>query len=182
MAYLTSFKSSMLRQHWWPSRRKRVGVVFTEKSQAGIIHSILAQLSPVWQELCVEKTLTREIFQIFSIWTFEKGCQQRSFYSQRLKLMQKLELYFTSPRRTAGPSSDLMDDLSDQSVKDSCLFSLAQDNVSVDLPIVTNHSPQTYQALSKSHQNFLYWQEPIMLVYFRYSSTSTSSWSLGRSV
>ena len=58
-----------------------------------------------------------------------------------------------------------MDDLSDQSVKDSCLFSLVQDNVSVDLPPVTNHSPQTCQALSKSQQNFLRWQEPIMLVY-----------------
>ena len=132
MAYLTSFKSSMPHQHWWPSRRKQwVGVVFTEKSQAGIIH-YLAQLYPAWQELCVEKTLTREIFQIFSIWTFEKGCQQCSFYSQPCKLMQKLELYFTSPWRTAGPSSDLMDDLSDQSVKDSCLFSLVQDRVSVD--------------------------------------------------
>ena len=182
MAYLTSLKSSMPHQHWWPSRRKQwVGVVFTEKSQAGII-LYLAQLSPVLRELCMEKTLTWEIFQIVSIWMFEKGCQQCSFYSQRCKLMQKLELYFTSPWRTAGPSSDLMDDLSDQSVKDSCLFSLAQDNVSVDLPPVTNHSPQTYQALSKSHQNFLCWQEPIMPVYSRYSSTSTSSCSLGRSV
>ena len=104
MAYLTSFKSGMPRQHWWPSRRiRRVVVVFTEESQVGIIHSLLAQLSSVWQELCVEKTLTREFFKIFSIWTFVEGRQQCSFYSRRCKRMRELELYFTSSWRTARP-------------------------------------------------------------------------------
>ena len=58
-------------------------------------------------------------------------------------------------------SSDLMDDLSDQSAKDSSLFSLAKDDLSVDLSPVTNHSPKTRHALSKSRQNSLCWQEPL---------------------
>ena len=36
--------------------------VFTEEPQVGI-HSLPANLSPVWQEFCVEKTLTKEIFK-----------------------------------------------------------------------------------------------------------------------
>ena len=89
MAYSTSFKSSMPRQHSGPWRRKRrVGVDFTEESQVGII---------VWQEFCMKKTLTREFFKIFSLRTFEKGRQQCSFYSRRCKRMRELELYFTSP-------------------------------------------------------------------------------------
>ena len=42
-------------------------------------------------------------FYIFSIWTFEKGRQQRTFYSRRCKRKQELELYFTSPWGTARP-------------------------------------------------------------------------------
>ena len=38
-----------------------------------------------------------------------------------------------------------------------------------------NHSPKTCQALWKSRQNFLCCQEPIMLVYSRYSLITTSS-------
>ena len=51
----------------------------------------------------MEKTLTTEFFKIFSIWTFEKGRQQCSFHCRRCKRMRELELYRTSPRRTARP-------------------------------------------------------------------------------
>ena len=64
MAYLTSFKSSMPCQHWWPSkRRRRVGVSSFYCGPKIGIHSLLVHLSPVWKELCVEKTLTKEIFK-----------------------------------------------------------------------------------------------------------------------
>ena len=44
-----------------------------------------------------------------------------------------------------------------------------------NLSPVKNQSPKTCQALWKSHQSFLCWQESIMLVYSRYSSITTSS-------
>ena len=70
----------------------------------------------------MEKTLTTEFFKIFSIWTFEKGRQQCSFHCRRCKRMRELELYLEEQQ---DRSSDLMDDLSDKSAKDSSLFSLA---------------------------------------------------------
>ena len=53
--------------------------------------------------LCGKDPDQRIFFENFSIWTFEKGRQQCSFYSSRCERMREHELYFTSPWRTARP-------------------------------------------------------------------------------
>ena len=99
--------------------------VFTLETQVGI-HSLLANLSPVWKELGVEKTLTKEIFKssLFDvrlrkavnnahfIVAGENECESSSCTSHLLEEQQ-------------DRLSDSMDDLFDQTAKDSSLFSLA---------------------------------------------------------
>ena len=126
----------------------------------------------------MEKTLTKEIFKSSLFERLRKAVNNAHFIVAGVNECESSSSTSHLLEEQQDRSSDLMDDLSDQSAKDSSLFSLAKDDVSVDLPPVTNHSPKTRQALSKSRKNFLRWQEPITLVYSRYSSTSTSSSSL----
>ena len=49
------------------------------------------------KELCVEKTLTKEIFKSSLFERLRKAINNAHFYSRRCKRMRELELYFTSP-------------------------------------------------------------------------------------
>ena len=105
MAYLTCFKNSIRRQHWWPLRRKRlVGVSsfhwgVTSRNYTPSAGTAFSGLAGTLRG----KDLDQRIFSIFSIWTFEKGRQQCSFYSRRCKRTRELEHYFRSSWRTAIP-------------------------------------------------------------------------------
>ena len=89
MAYLTSVKSSMPCQHWWPSKRKqRVGV-----SSFYCGATSRKTLSAGTSFSCLEGTRRGK--------DPEKSRQQCTFYSRRRKRRRELELYFTSPWGTA---------------------------------------------------------------------------------
>ena len=90
MAYLTSFKSSMPRQHWWPSRRKRrVGGVFTGESQVGIKHALCWQRFLFFGRNSAWKRPWLDNF--FKPSPFERW--EWSFKSRRCKRMLELKLY-----------------------------------------------------------------------------------------
>ena len=90
------------------------------------IHSLLAHLSLVWKELCVEKTLTKEIFKSSLFERLRKAVNnaphfivagvnefESSSSTSHLLEEQQSRLY------------DSMDDLFYQKAKDSSPFSLA---------------------------------------------------------
>ena len=98
--------------------------VFTVEPQVGI-HSLLAHLSPVWKELCVEKTLTKEIFKSSLCERFRKAVNNAHFI-----VAGENECESSSPtshllEEQQDRLSYSMDDLSDQTAKDASLFSLA---------------------------------------------------------
>ena len=95
--------------------------VFIVEPQVGVL-SLLTHLSPVWKELGVEKTLTKEIFKssLFErlrkavngahfIVAGENECESSSSTSHLLEEQQ-------------DRLSDSMDDLFDQTAKDLSLF------------------------------------------------------------
>ena len=119
--------------------------VFTEEPHVGI-HSLLAHLSPVWQELCLEKTLTKEIFRSSLFELLRKavnnahfivaGVNERESSSSTLALLhislknRRRIIWFNGrPFWSNGEGFKSFF---------SCL-----DDVSVDVPPVTNHSPKS---------------------------------------
>ena len=98
--------------------------VFTEEPQVGI-HSLLAHLSPVWQELCMEKTLTKEIFKSSLFERLRKAVNNAHFIATGVDECESSSSTSHLIEEQQDRSSDSMDDLFDQTAKDSSLFSLA---------------------------------------------------------
>ena len=107
MAYLTSFKSSMPSQHWWPSKRKRrVGVSSFYWGATSRNTLSAGTFSPVWKELCVEKTLTKGIFKSSLFERLREAVNDAHFIVSGVnecEIERELQLYFTSPWGTARP-------------------------------------------------------------------------------
>ena len=96
--------------------------VFTVEPQVGI-HSLLAHLSPVWKELCVEKTLTKEIFKSSLFERLRKAVNNAHFIVAGENECESSTSHLLEEQQDR--LSDSMDDLFDQTAKDSSLFSLA---------------------------------------------------------
>ena len=98
--------------------------VFTVEPQVGI-HSLLAHLSPVWKELCVEKTLTKEIFKSSLFERLRKAVNNAHFIVASVNESKSSSSTSHLLEEQQDRLSDSMDDLFYQTAKDSSLFSLA---------------------------------------------------------
>ena len=98
--------------------------VFTVEPQVGI-HSLLAHLSPVWKELCVEKTLTKEIFKSSLFERLRKAVNNAHFIVAGENEGESSSSTSHPLEEQQDRLSDSMDDLFDQTAKDSSLFPLA---------------------------------------------------------
>ena len=98
--------------------------VFTVEPQVGI-HSLLAHLSPVWKELCVEKTLTKEIFKSSLFERLRKAVNNAHFIVAGVNECESSSSTSHLLEEQQYRLSDSMDDLFYQTAKDSSLFSLA---------------------------------------------------------
>ena len=91
--------------------------------QAGI-HSLLAHLSPVWKELCVEKTLTKEIFKSSLFERLRKAVHNANFIVAGVHKCESSSSTSHLLEEQQGRLSDSMDDILYKTAKDSSLFSL----------------------------------------------------------
>ena len=158
MAYLTSFKSSMPSQHWWPSKRKRrVGVSSFYWGATSRNTLSAGTFSPVWKELCVEKTLTKEIFKSSLFERLRKAVNNAHFIVAGVNESKSSSSTSHLLEQQQDRLSDWMDDLFDQTAKDSRLFFLACVSMCLQWQITLQ---KARQALSKSRQNLIRWQEP----------------------
>ena len=98
--------------------------VFTVEPQVGI-HSLLAHLSPVWKELGVEKTLTKEIFKSSLFERLRKAVNNAHFIVAGVNECESSSSTSHLLEEQQDRLSDSMDDLFYQTAKDSSLFSLA---------------------------------------------------------
>ena len=89
------------------------------------IHSLLARLSPVWKELCVEKTLTKQIFKSSLFERLRKAVSNAHFIVSGVNECESSSSTSHLLKEQQDRLSDSMDDLFDQTAKDSNLFSLA---------------------------------------------------------
>ena len=98
--------------------------VFTVEPQVGI-HYLLAHLSLVWKELCVEKTLTKEIFKSSLFERLRKAVNNAHFIVAGENEGESSSSTSHPLEEQQHRLSDSMDYLFDQTAKDSSLFSLA---------------------------------------------------------
>ena len=89
------------------------------------IHSLLAHLSLVWKELCVEKTLTKEIFKSSLFERLRKAVNNAHFIVAGVNECESSSSTSHLLEEQQDRLSDSMDDLFYQTAKDSSLFSLA---------------------------------------------------------
>ena len=86
------------------------------------IHSLLAHLSPVWKELGVEKTLTKEIFKSSLFERLRKAVNNAHFIVAGENECESSSSTSHLLEEQQDRLSDSMDDLFDQTAKDSSLF------------------------------------------------------------
>ena len=89
------------------------------------IHSLLAHLSLVRKELCVEKTLTKEIFKSSLFERLRKAVNNAHFIVAGVNECESSSSTSHLLEEQQDRLSNSMDDLFDQTEKDSSLFSLA---------------------------------------------------------
>ena len=89
------------------------------------IHSLVAHLSLVWKELCVEKTLTKEIFKSPLFERLRKAVNNAHFIVAGVDEFESSSSTSHLLEEQQGRLYDSMDDLFYQKAKDSSLFSLA---------------------------------------------------------
>ena len=89
------------------------------------LHSLLAHLSAVWFELCVEKTQTKEIFKSSLFERLKKAVNNAHFVVAGENECESSSSTSHLLEEQQDRLSDSMDDLFDQTAKDSSLFSLA---------------------------------------------------------
>ena len=126
MAYLTSFRV-VCRVNIGDLRSENgesAYQVFTVEPQVGI-HSLLAHLSPGWKELCVEKTLSKEIFKSSLFERLRKAVNNAHFIVTSVNEIESSSSISHLLEEQQDRLSDSMDDLFYQTAKDSSLFSLA---------------------------------------------------------
>ena len=87
--------------------------------------SLLAHLSPVWKELGVKKTLTKEIFKSSLFERLRKAVINAHFIVAGENECESSSSTSHLQKERQDRLSDSMDDLFDQTAKDSSLFSLA---------------------------------------------------------
>ena len=89
------------------------------------MHSLLAHLSPVWKELGVEKTLTKEIFKSSLFERLRKAVNNAHFTVAGENEGESSSSTSHPLEEHQARLSDSMDDLFDQAAKDSSHFALA---------------------------------------------------------
>ena len=89
------------------------------------IHFLLAHLSPVWKELGVEKTLTKEIFKSSLFERLRKAVNNTHFIVAGENEGESSSSTSHPLEEQQDRLCDSIDDLFGQTAKDSRLFSLA---------------------------------------------------------
>ena len=89
------------------------------------IHSLLAHLSLVWKELCVEKTLTKEIFKSSLFERLRKTVKNAHFIVAGVNECESSSSTSHLLEEQQDRLADSINDLFYQTAKDSSLFSLA---------------------------------------------------------
>ena len=87
------------------------------------IHSLLAHLSPVWKELCVKRTLTKEIFKSFLFERLRKAVNNAHFIVAGVNECESSSSTSHLLQEQQDRLSDSMDDFFYQTAKDSSFFS-----------------------------------------------------------